>query len=296
MSQEIRFSRETGYNIGQAYCDTILFAVRGPKKGRRSLGKPTSAAQEVVNERNARMHFSRVANANFEDGRDVLVHLTFDKQNLPETRKDCKRVVDNFTRRIKRAWEKLETDRELRYLYVIEGSDGKRLHVHMLMTGGMDAREIRRIWGMAEIVNVDPLQAGQKGYEALSVYLTKQGKLADGEHRWYGSRNLAKPDYEERNAKIPMSEVEELGDYIANVMTAEEGRVTTEERMRPIEERYPGYFCAEAEAKYIEQFREWVIHVQLYRQDTTAGVAEKKRRRLEEKALRKQGIKNGGTW
>lgn len=285
--QEIRYSRETGYNMGQEYCDTLLFAVRGPKRGRRSLGRPTSDAQEQINERNARMHFSRLANANFKDGVDVLVHLTFATGHLPETRKACKRVMDNFMRRVKRAWERHDFGRDLQYLYVIEGSDGKRLHVHMLMSGGMDAREIKALWGMADIVNVDTLQAGQKGYEALSVYLTKQGKLSDGEHRWYGSRNLVKPDYEERNARIPMAEVDELGDYIANVMDAQAGSVSTTERMAPIEERYPGYYCAEAEAKYIERFKEWVIHIQLYRKDTPAGVAEKKRRRQEEKEIAK---------
>lgn len=285
MGREIRYTRETGYNMGQPYCDTVLFAVRGPRKGRRSLGKPTSAAQEVVNERNARKHFMRVANANFEDGRDIKVDLTFDEASVPATRKECKRLTDNFLRRLKRAWKSRGIDRELRYLYVIEGSDGKRFHVHLLMTGGMGYVEIRSLWGMADVVNVRTLQANQNGFEALSVYLTKQGKLADGEHRWYGSRNLVKPDYEERNAKIPMDEVAELGEYIQNELEVGVGVIPTEERYAPIEERYPGYFCSEAEAKYIEQFKEWVISIQLYRWDTPAGEKEKKRRRLEKRAI-----------
>lgn len=288
MSREIRFTRETGYNMGQAYCDTLLFAVRGPRKGRRSLGKPTSAAQEVVNERNAKKNFARLANANFEEERDNFMHLTFDEGHKPETRSQCKRLTDNFLRRVKRAWARKGIERDLRYLYVIEGADGKRFHVHMLMTGGLSRKEIKALWGMAMFVNVDTLQASEKGFEALSVYVTKQGKLADGEHRWYGSRNLVKPDYEELNARIPMSEVEELGDYIANVMEAERGNVTTAERMAPIEERYPGYFCAEAEAKYIETFREWVIHIQLYRKDTPAGIAEEKRRKQEKKDIERR--------
>lgn len=285
---EIRYSRETGYNMGQDYCDAVLFAVRGPKKGRRTLGKPTSEAQEYINEKNARMHFARMANANFTDGRDCLVHLTFDSRHRPETRRDCKRMVDNFLRRLKRAWDKAGMERELRYLYVIEGNDGKRLHVHMLMTGGMAAGEIKALWGMADIVNVDRLQAGKKGYEALSKYLTKQGKLSDGEHRWYGSRNLVKPDYEERNAKIPMDEVEELGNYIEHELEAGEDVIPTAERYAPIEERYPGYYCAEATAKYLETFREWVIHIQLYRKDTPAGLLEAKRRRTEEREIAKR--------
>ena len=286
MSQDIRYARETIYNNDKPYCDTVIFPVRGPKKGRRTLGKPTTPAQEAINERNAKMHFARVANANFVEGRDLKVDLTFDKWNLPATRRDCKRVTDNFIRRVTRAWKARGLEPELRYLYVIEGNDGKRFHVHLLMTGGLTVNVIRDLWGMCEILNVRVLQAGQKGYEALSVYLTKQGKLADGEHRWYGSRNLVKPDYEERNAHIPMADVEELGEYIQNVMDAGEGDIPTAERYAPIEELYPGYYCAEAEAKYLEQFRDWIIHVKLYRKDTRAGVEEAKRRRDEEKAIK----------
>lgn len=284
-SQEIRYSRETGYNMGQPYCDTVIFPVHGPRKGRRSLGRPTSEAQEKINERNARMHFARVANANFEDGRDLKVDLTFDQGHCPSTRRECKHEVDKFLRRVKRAWKNHGFERELRYLYVIEGADGKRLHVHFLMTGGLTFVELRELWGMCEILNVRVLQAGQKGYEALSVYLTKQGKLADGEHRWYGSRNLVKPDYEERNAKIPMAEVDKLGEYIQNVMEVGKGVIPTAERYAPIEDLYPGYYCAEAESKYLERFREWIIHVKLYRKDTPAGREEQKRRRLEERML-----------
>ena len=286
MSQYIRCARETGYNMGQPYCDTVIFPVRCPKKGRRSLGKPTTPAQEAVNERNAIMHFERVTNANFQEGRDVKVDLTFDKWNLPATRRDCKRVTDNFIRRVKRAWKARGLEPELRYLYVIEGNDGKRFHVHLLMTGGLTVNVIRDLWGMCDILNVRVLQANKNGYEALSVYLTKQGKLADGEHRWYGSRNLVKPDYAERNAHIPMAEVEELGKYIQDVMDAGEGDIPTAERYAPIEELYPGYYCAKAEAKYLEQFHDWIIHVKLYRKDTRAGVEEANRRRDEEKAIK----------
>lgn len=282
---EIRFARETVYNDGKPYCDTVLCTVKGPRRGKRSLGKPTTPAQEWVNERNARKQFARIANANFSDGEDVLVHLTFDKAHLPSSRRACKRGMDRFLRRLKRAWIKKDLFADLKYLYVIEGEDGKRLHVHMLMTGGMTCGEIKALWGMADIVNVDVLQAGKKGYEALSVYLTKQGKLEDGEHRWYGSRNLIKPERKEKNADMPLSEMEELGDYIANRMDVGEGVISTSERYAPIEERYPGYYCAEAEAKYLETFREWVIHIQLYARDTDSGKQETARRRREEREI-----------
>ena len=284
-SGKVRFARETTYNMGLEYCDTTICKVVGNRRARRSAAKPSRECQEILNEKNARLKFQRYANANFADGRDVCVHLTFDNGHKPESRAACKAIMDKFIRRVKYAWAKAQIEQQLRWLYVIEGEDGKRIHVHMLMTGGLAAAKIKKLWGMAMIVNVDTLQAGQQGFAALGVYLTKQGKLADGEHRWYGSRNLIDPLKEELNAKIPMDEVAELGEYIQNELEAGVDVISTAERYAPIEERYPGYYLSEATAKYLEQFREWVIHIQLYRKDTPAGEMETKRRSREESKI-----------
>ena len=284
-SGKVRFARETTYNMGLEYCDTTICKVVGNRRARRSAAKPSRESQELLNDRNARMKFQRYANANFADGRDVCVHLTFDDGHKPESRAACKEVVDKFIRRVKYAWAKAGIEQVLRWLYVIEGEDGKRIHVHMLMTGGLAPAKIKKLWGMAQIVNVDVLQAGQQGFAALGKYLTKQGRLADGEHRWYGSRNLIDPLKEELTAKMPLDEVAELGEYIQNELEAGADVIPTAERYAPIEERYSGYYLAEATAKYLEQFKEWVIHIQLYRKDTPAGKLEQKRRRLEEREI-----------
>lgn len=284
-SGKVRFARETAYNIGLEYCDTTICKVVGNRRARRSAAKPSRESQELLNDRNARLKFQRYANANFADGRDVCVHLTFDDDHKPESRAACKAIMDKFIRRVKYAWAKEQIEQVLRWLYVIEGEDGKRIHVHMLMTGGLAASRIKELWGMAQIVNVDVLQAGQQGFAALGKYLTKQGRLADGEHRWYGSRNLIDPPKEELNAKMPLDEVAKLGEYIQNELEAGVDVIPTAERYAPIEERYSGYYLAEATAKYLEQFREWVIHIQLYRKDTPAGKLEQKRRRLEEREI-----------
>ena len=285
-SGEIRYSRETSYNMGLDYCDTVLFKVRGHRRGKRSLGKPTSEAQAVVNERNARMNLLRTINANFKEGRDLYVTLTFDKAHGPDTRSDAKTVMGKFLRRVKWAWIKLQSLLPFKWLYVIEGGDGKRIHIHLLMTGGLSAEKIKELWGMAEIVNVKVLQASEKGYEALSVYLTKQGRLM-GEHRWYSSRNMDKPGYAELNAGISSDAMEELAHAIEDIRAKkDEGIVPTGERYAPVESRYPGYFLANADAVYLEQFKEWVIHIKLYRKDSPVGVKEAKRRRAEERYLR----------
>lgn len=293
MKSMIEYSRETGYNMGMEYCDTILYRVRCKPKQRRALGKPTSEAQAVVNERNMKLNFKRVLHANFLEGRDLYVTLTFREGENPATRADAKRAADNFWRRAKRAWEKRGVSTweiqhhkgerlPLKYLYVIEGGEGKRIHIHLAMTGGLAWQEIKVLWGMADEVNVKILQGSKNGMEALSRYLTKQGGLAKGEHHWYGSRNLSKPDYGERDNRISRETMEELADVIEDINAGKgEGVIPTDERYAPIEDRYPGYYLAEAEAVYVEQFREWILHIQLYRQDTEAGKQEKKRRAAE---------------
>jgi hypothetical protein len=293
MKSMIDYSRETGYNMGMEYCDAILYRVRCKPKQRRALGKPTSETQAIVNERNMKLNFKRVLHANFMEGRDLYVTLTFREGENPATRADAKRAADNFWRRVKRSWEKRgasvweirhnEGEKlPLKYLYVIEGGDGKRIHIHLAMTGGLAWQEIKVLWGMADEVNVKILQGSKNGMEALSKYLTKQGGLAKGEHHWYGSRNLSKPDYGERDNRISRETMEELADVIEDINAGKgEGVIPTDERYAPIEERYPGYYLAEAEAVYVEQFKEWVLHIQLYRQDTEAGKLEKKRRAAE---------------
>ena len=293
MKSMIEYSRETGYNMGLKYCDALLYRVRCKPKQRRALGKPTSETQAVVNERNMKQNFKRILHANFLEGRDLYVTLTFREGENPATRADAKRAADNFWRRVKRAWEKrgasvweIQHNKgeklPLKYLYVIEGGDGKRIHIHLAMTGGLAWQEIKVLWGMADEVNVKILQGSKNGMEALSRYLTKQGGLAKGEHHWYGSRNLSKPDYGERDNRISRETMEELADVIEDINAGKgEGVIPTDERYAPIEERYPGYYLAKAEAVYVEQFREWILHIQLYRQDTEAGKLEKKRRAAE---------------
>ena len=212
--------------------------------------------------------------------------LTFDKGHRPETRSEARKLFVNFLRRMRRAWKSMGIPGEPRGLYVLEGGDGKRIHIHVVMSCGLDYETIKDLWGMALFVNFKILQGVEGGFDPLSKYLNKQGKLSDGERRWYRFGELAEPDCEELNAKMPLDDVAELGKYIQDEMQAGVDMASTAERYAPIEARYPNYYLAEAEAKYIEEFREWVIHIKLYRKDTPLGQAEEKRRRLEEDKIK----------
>lgn len=293
MRAHIRYSRERLYNGGMEYCDAVICRVKGKKNQRRSLGKPTTEVMERINQINAERKLQRLITANFREGKDLYVTFTFDKWHYPKTRVACKRLTDNFLRRVKRYLAKKSAGasprptegEDFKYIYVIEGDDGKRFHVHMVLSGLLTQAELFHLWGMAEIVNVKILQGSSTGFEALSVYLNKQGRIK-GEHRWYGSRNLVQPACDEYNGKISEEDMNELGRAIEDVNAHKgEGFKTTEERYAPVESRYPGYYLAEASAVYLEEFREWFIHVKLYRKDTMSGKAETKRRKNEIKAL-----------
>lgn len=281
----IRFARETMYNAGLEYCDTSIYAVKAPRKARRKLGKPSRPCQEALNDRNAKMRLKRLIEANFIEGKDIFVTFTFDKGHRPATRAEARKLFVNFLRRLRRAWKSMGIGGEPHGIYVLEGKDGGHIHIHVVMSCGMDYVTLKDLWGMALFVNVKILQGVEGGFDPLSKYLNKQGKLSDGERRWYRFGELAEPSSEELNAKMPLDEVAELGKYVRDEMQAGVDVIPTAQRYAPIEERYPGYYLAEAEAKYIEEFREWVIHVKLYRKDTPSGQMEKERRKQEEREI-----------
>ena len=292
-SGRIRYSRESMYNAGLEYCDTTIYTVKAPRNVRRKLGNPSRPCQEALNERNAKLRLKRLIEANFTEGKDIFVTFTFDKGHNPETRAEARKLFGNFLRRLRRAWKAKGIAGEPRGIYVLEGKDGGHIHIHVVMSCGMDYETIKKLWGMALFVNVRILQGVETGFDPLSKYLSKQGKLADGERRWYRFGDLVEPDCEELNAKIPLDDVAELGKYIQDEMEAGADVIPTSERYAPVESRYPGYFCSEAQAKYLEQFGEWIIHVKLYRKDTPIGVQEQKRRRLEEREMERRKAQEG---
>ena len=297
MNAMVSYYRDTIHNPGLEYSDVTMYRCKAKKGQRRSLGNPTKESQELVNERHRKMAYERMIVANFTEGRDLWVLLTFDARHRVDTRAEVKAEMDKFWRRVKRAWDKRELSAweighnrgeklPLKYVYVIEGDDGKRFHVHVNLTGGLPEQQIKALWGKAEIVNARVLQGSEKGFEAMAKYVCKQGGLSKGEHHWYASRNMVRPEAAEHNGQIGKDSVEELADVIEDINAhVGEGVIPTSERYAAIEERYPGYYLAEASAVHIEQFKEWVIHVKMYRKDTEAGRLETRRRRAEEREI-----------
>lgn len=81
--------------------------------------------------------------------------------------------IRNFFRCVKRMRAKLSLP-ELKYVYVIEGEpNGRRFHIHVTMSGGVDRTELERLWGFG-YANSRQLQFNSNGIEGIGRYVTKK--------------------------------------------------------------------------------------------------------------------------
>ena len=111
-----------------------------PRRGRR---KKTLPAQKSLNSRRAVRDFRRIAQANFGKG-DYSLDLTYAAEFLPDTYDRAIRDLQNFIKCLLRLYKKAGAT--LRYMAVISDTtiEGEltRLHIHMLISGGIGRDEI----------------------------------------------------------------------------------------------------------------------------------------------------------
>lgn len=171
---------------------TYRVNVKGEKREKRI--KPTSEAQEKVNQRQAEKNLRRLMAENFKNG-DVVARLDFHKR--PAGSKEMQEMIAKAIRKISTMYKK--AGEELKYIYVKEvGPRGSR-HIHMIMSKeNVDVLKIlTKCWPHGGI-HVDPWNTGPD-FSKLAAYFIKyaarteetEGKLIG--KRWYASRNLRKP-------------------------------------------------------------------------------------------------------
>lgn len=118
---------------------------RGKKK------RVSRAAQKKLNDKNARKKLLRLIETNFTAENDYYSTFTYTDAEMPETYEACKRDVNNFFKRVRRARKKADLS-ALKYIYVIERKVSRktgvpRFHVHMIINGGLKRKEIKKLWG-----------------------------------------------------------------------------------------------------------------------------------------------------
>lgn len=225
-----------GYRTRTTKAGPRLEAEIYPLFGREKLGRLREAKRNLTPEKMQRLnlersdrHFVLLADGNFT-AEDLHVTLTY-KGEMP-TYERAKKDVRNFLDRVKRLRVKMGLP-ELRYLGAIEGgADGtrERIHVHILMSGGIDRETLEMVWAKG-YANADRLRPDENGLEAVARYIVKQSRNGKQKYkkRWFASRNLKQPKTRTSDTKVSNAKVKRLaGDMLSEA--------------RPIMERaYPGY-------------------------------------------------------
>lgn len=179
--------------IMKEYMEVEIFPlpenVKPYKRAKKITG--TSPAQKRLNDKKAIRYFNRLVHTNFDEN-DLFVDLTFNNENLPANRDDAIRIVKNYIARIRRLRKRKKLS-EMKYVYVTSDSDDmgnkKRLHIHMIMNGGLDRDEVEKTWNCG-YCQTDRLQPNEYGVTGKVMYMARQSK---GDRMWSASKNLEKP-------------------------------------------------------------------------------------------------------
>lgn len=212
-----------------------LFGYMDRRKANRAMTQATPETMRRVNLANAKRKIIQLADANFDE-KDI--HLTLTYEN-PPTYMQCQKDVVNFLRAVKRRREKRGLP-ELKYIYVIEDNeDGvkKRIHIHILMNGGMERDEIDALWAKG-YANTDRLQPNERGLEEIARYLVKSQK---NRRKWCCSKNLKKPQVRVSDCKLSNSKVKRIARDLPN------------EAKGILRKAYPGYEYVECKVKFSDQ-------------------------------------------
>lgn len=212
-----------------------VFGYQDRMRARAAKQQITPETMRRVNLSNAKRRIIQLADANFTE---EDIHLTLTYENPPIYSR-CQRDVVNFLAAVKRRRAKKGLP-ELKYIYVIEDDeDGikKRIHVHILMSGGMNREELEELWAKG-YANADRLQPDERGLEAVARYLVKSQR---NRRKWCSSKNLKKPDVRVSDCKLSNAKVKRIARNLPN------------EAKDIMRRAYPGYEFVECKVKFSDQ-------------------------------------------
>ena len=231
-----------------------VFGRDDEQKARAAKKNITPVKQKRLNDERARRRLIQLADANFSE-KDIHLTLTYRNETNLEL---CRKDIRNFLLRVKRYREKLGMD-PLKYIYTIEGkreiSKGagvSRIHVHMLMNGGVDRSRLEEMWGEG-YANADRLQPTERGLEEIASYIIKEARNKDGGRKWSASRNLKQPKRRSSDAKTSNRVVKAIAHDIRN------------EAREEMEKLYPRYRFVDCKVFYSDQLDGVYIRVLMRR-------------------------------
>ena len=211
-----------------------IYPIFGREKEKRLRAEKRHRTSDRVFRNNinrAKRRLILLMEANFQAEEDIHITLTYSGENREyhQALKDLK----NFFRRVKRAREKEGLD-ELKYLWSIGHDQDQKLHIHVVMNGGIERDRLEKMWGKG-IANTMRLQQYGQGLAGLANYLYKQNereKLRGNRinyKSWAGSRNLKQPKVHISDSKMSKSRIKRIAYDFRN------------EAKEIMERTYPGY-------------------------------------------------------
>ena len=229
-----------------------VFGKDETQKARAAKKNTTPEKQKRLNDERARRHLIQLADANFTE-KDIHLTLTYKHET---TLTACRTDIRNFLLRVKRYREKNNLD-ELKYIYTIEGKIEKRqgfpvsrIHVHMLMNGGVSRELLEEMWELG-YANADRLQPTERGLEEIASYIIKEAN--QGGRKYSASRNLTQPKTRKTDAKTSNRTVKAIAHDIRNEAKAE------------MEKLYPKYSYVDCKVYYSDQIDGVYIRVLMRR-------------------------------
>ncbi|MDO4284101.1 MAG: hypothetical protein Q4C60_02085 [Eubacteriales bacterium] len=170
-------------------------SARYGKPGTRGERRGSSTeAMRAANARKSEKELRRALNANFRDGTDALITLSWRRGKEPAGSREAVREMQLFFRGLGRDYKK--AGKVLKYAYTLEiGARGSR-HAHAVISSA-DLQEITGRWKKGA-VNVVPLHSGGQ-YAKIAAYFVKYSirtEKTEGRkigRRFYASKNLIRP-------------------------------------------------------------------------------------------------------
>ncbi|MDT9337832.1 hypothetical protein P3F01_15845 [Clostridium perfringens] len=226
------------------------------RRCRKSRKKESLPKQKNLNEKNSKDTMRRAIETNFTN-EDWFATFGWTNEKRPKTEERMLKDLKNFFERLRR-FLKRNNRGELKYIYVIEYDDDKKVHIHMIVNNVVSIEELQKIWGNGN-VDAKHLREDDLGYEGLAEYLAKDPK---GKKRWVPSRNLKRPEIITNDFKYNNKKIREL--------------VQCQGDREFIRKLYPGYTVKLFEVKFNEISSSYYINIRLKKEFDDTNVRKRK--------------------
>lgn len=181
-------------------CEQIVYNVSDRadvKKAKPRLRFKDEAERAAHRDMIARRRLQRLINANHGPS-SLYSTLTFDDENEVHYFSDAKRIRTMFRKVLQKEFP------DAKIIIVMgRGKNTNRIHFHMI-TSGIPAEAIRRLWKYGNIVECKPLRKHNRysgvdcgtDYTGLANYLFDHWTEEQGGHRYMATKNHVKPEAE----------------------------------------------------------------------------------------------------